>query len=148
MSRGIEANLDKCRAILDMASPKSVKDVQQLTRRIAALLRFLPASAKCCIPMFKTLKMQDSFNWTQECEDAFQEVKASLASPPILTKPTMGDTLVVYLAVGDEAVSAVLIREECIGPEEVWYVLVEIHEGSCGHHVGAKSLARKALRAG
>jgi hypothetical protein len=37
---------------------------------------------------------------------------------------------------------------KCIGPEEVWYVLAEIHEGSCEHHVGAKSLARKALRTG
>jgi hypothetical protein len=36
---------------------------------------------------------------------------------------------------------------KCIGPKEVWYVLMKIHEGSCGHHVGAKSLARKALRA-
>ena len=35
---------------------------------------------------------------------------------------------------------------KCIRPEEVWYVLAEIHERSCGHHVGAKSLARKALR--
>ena len=36
---------------------------------------------------------------------------------------------------------------KCIGLEEVGYVLAEIHEGSCGHHVGAKSLARKELRA-
>ena len=70
-SRDIEANPDKCRAILDMTSPKSVKDVQQLTRRIAALSRFLPASAKRCLPMFKALKKQDSFEWTRECEDAF-----------------------------------------------------------------------------
>jgi hypothetical protein len=37
---------------------------------------------------------------------------------------------------------------KCIGPVEVGYVLAEIHEACCGHHVGAKSLARKALRAG
>ena len=37
---------------------------------------------------------------------------------------------------------------KCIGPDEVWYILAEIHEGSCGHHPGAKSLVRKALRAG
>ena len=61
--------------------------------------------------MFKILKKQDSFNWTQECEDAFQELKVSLASPPILTKPITGDTLVLYLAVADEAVSGVFIRE-------------------------------------
>ena len=90
-SCGIEANLDKCRAILDMTSPKTVKDVQQLTGRIAGLSHFLPASAKRCLPMFKALKKQDSFEWTQECEDAFQELKVSLASPTVLTKP-MGVT--------------------------------------------------------
>jgi hypothetical protein len=111
-SRDIEANPDKCQEILDMASPRSMKDIQQLTGRIAALSRFLPASAKRYLPMFKILKKQDSFNWTQECEDAFQELKASLASLPVLTKPTTGNTLVLYLAVTDEAVSAVLIREE------------------------------------
>jgi hypothetical protein len=35
---------------------------------------------------------------------------------------------------------------KCIGPSEVWYVLVEVYEGSCGHHIDDKSLARKALR--
>jgi hypothetical protein len=64
-NRGIEANPDKCRAILDMSSPKTVKDVQQLTGRVAALSRFLPISAKRCLPMFKALKKQDSFEWTQ-----------------------------------------------------------------------------------
>ena len=45
-----------------------------------------------------------------------------------------------------KGVSTPLLK--CIGPEDVGYVLAEIHEGSCGYHIGAKSLARKALRAG
>jgi len=39
--RGIEANLDKCAAIIAMRSPTSVKEVQQLTGRMAALSRFV-----------------------------------------------------------------------------------------------------------
>ena len=35
--RGIEANPDKCRAIIDMQDPKSVKEVQRLVGRIVAL---------------------------------------------------------------------------------------------------------------
>jgi hypothetical protein len=124
-SRGIEGNPYKCREILDMASPRSVKDVQQLIR-IAALSNFLPASAKRCLPMFKILKKQDSFNWTQEC-DAFQELKASLASPPVLTKPIMGDTLVLYLTVADEAVSVVLIREEAKDQFPIYFVSRALH---------------------
>jgi hypothetical protein len=35
-NRGIEANPEKCQAIIDMRSPETVKEVQQLTGRIAA----------------------------------------------------------------------------------------------------------------
>jgi len=34
----------------------------------------------------------------------------------------------------------------CAHPEEADYVLREIHEGICGNHAGARSLAGKALR--
>jgi ribonuclease HI len=37
---------------------------------------------------------------------------------------------------------------KCLEPGKTTYVLTEIHEGSCGHHSGARSLARKILRAG
>ena len=39
--RGIKANLEKVQAILDMTSPKTVKEAQKLTRRIATLNRFV-----------------------------------------------------------------------------------------------------------
>ena len=60
--RGIEANPDKIRAILDMKSPTSVKEVQKLTRCVAALGRFMSKSADKCSPFFKTLK-QTNFEW-------------------------------------------------------------------------------------
>ena len=46
--RGIEANPDKIKVVLDMSSPSGIKEVQRLTRRIAALSRFVSrASDKC-----------------------------------------------------------------------------------------------------
>ena len=39
--RGIEANPEKVRAILEMSSPKMIKEVQSLTGRVAALNRFI-----------------------------------------------------------------------------------------------------------
>ena len=47
-NRGIEANPDKIRAVLDMPPPSNIKEVQRLTERIAALSRFVSkASDKC-----------------------------------------------------------------------------------------------------
>jgi len=50
--RGIEANPEKCVAILTMRSPTTVKEVQQLTGRIAALSRFVSASGEKGRPYF------------------------------------------------------------------------------------------------
>ena len=54
--RGIEANPEKVQAIINMASPKTVKEVQKLTGRIAALNRFVSRAMDKCLPFFKTLK--------------------------------------------------------------------------------------------
>ena len=60
--REIEANREK-------APPKTVKEVHKLTRRIAALNKFVSKATDRCLPFFKTLK-QD-FSWIDEYEAAF-----------------------------------------------------------------------------
>ncbi|XP_025647312.1 uncharacterized protein [Arachis hypogaea] len=36
---------------------------------------------------------------------------------------------------------------KCLHPDQTDYVLREVHEGCCGHHIGGKALARKLIRA-
>ena len=52
--RGIEANPEKVKAILNMTSPKIVKEVQKLIGRIAALNKFVSKVTDKCLPFFKT----------------------------------------------------------------------------------------------
>ena len=118
--RGIEANPEKVRAIIDMTSPRTVKEVQKLTGRIAALNRFVSRATDKCLPFFKTLKQ--AFAWTDECEAAFQELKCYLSSPPLLSPSKEGENLYLYLAVSASAVSAALIREEGKKQLPVYYV--------------------------
>ena len=37
---------------------------------------------------------------------------------------------------------------KCLAPDEVNYVLREVHEGACGNHLGARSLAHKVVCVG
>ena len=67
--RGIEANPEKVKAILDMTSPRYMKEVQRLTGRVATLNRFVSKATNRCLPFFKILKQ--AFQWTEECEEAF-----------------------------------------------------------------------------
>ena len=63
--RGIEANLDKIQAILNMEPPKNIKEVQSLTRQVATLNRFVSKATNKCLPFFKVLRK--AFKWTNEC---------------------------------------------------------------------------------
>ena len=67
--RGIEANPENVRAILKMSSPKMIKEVQSLTRRVVALNMFISKATDKCLPFFKTLKQ--AFIWINECKVAF-----------------------------------------------------------------------------
>ena len=105
--RGIEENSEKTRAILDMTSPKAVKEIQKLTGRIATLNRFFSRAMDNYLPFFKTLKQ--AFAWTDESEIVFQEFKCYLSNPPLLSPSKEGENLYLYMVVSAIAVSAALV---------------------------------------
>ena len=108
--RGIEANPNKIKAILDMQPPKNIKETQGLTGRIAALNRFVSRSTNKCLPFFKVLRK--AFEWTDECKKAFKELKKHLVTPPLLSPSKPGEKLYLYLAVSPTVVRSALLREE------------------------------------
>ena len=108
--RGIEANPDKIKAVLDIPSPSGIKEVQRLTGSIAALRRFVSRASDKCQPFFQVLKK--AFQWDTKCEEAFSALKTYLSSPPILVRPVEGELLTLYLAVPDFSTSAVLVRDK------------------------------------
>ena len=63
--RGIEVNLEKIWAIVELAPPKTVKEVQNLNGKIVALNRFVLKATNKGPPFFCILKR--SFEWTDEC---------------------------------------------------------------------------------
>ena len=117
--RGIEANPDKIKAVLDMPSPSGIKEVQRLTGRIAALSRFVSRASDKCQPFFQVLKK--AFQWDTKCEEAFSALKTYLSSPPILVSHVEGELLTLYLAVSDFSTSAVLIRDKERVQHPVYY---------------------------
>ena len=60
--KGIEANLDKIQATLNMEPPRNIKEVQSLTRRVITLNRFVSKATDKYLPFFKVRKK--AFEWT------------------------------------------------------------------------------------
>nr|GEW63559.1 hypothetical protein [Tanacetum cinerariifolium] len=87
-ANGLRVCPDKVEAVLNLPSPKCLKDVQKLNGKLASLNRFLSKSAKKSLPFFKTLKKyakKSDFQWTAEAEMAFKVMKQLIAELPMLT---------------------------------------------------------------
>jgi len=125
--RGIEANPDKCQAILNMRSPNSVKEVQQLLGRLTALSRFVPRLAERTRPIVQLLRKGKKFAWDDQCEEIFKQFKEFLTSPAVIQKPRPDYPILVYLAVSEEAVSAALVQETEGEERPVYFVSRTLH---------------------
>ena len=81
--RGIEINPDKIRVIMKMAPPRNTKEVKCLNGKVATLNRFVSRVTDKCLPFFHMMKKY--FEWTDEYQQAFDDLKAYLSSPPLLS---------------------------------------------------------------
>ena len=103
-----------------MAPPKNVKEVQSLNGKVSALNRFVSRETNKFQTFFLMLKK--SFEWMAECQQAFEDLKAYLSSPQLLSPSKLGEELFLYLAVSLVAISAALVREEDKVQKPVYYV--------------------------
>jgi hypothetical protein len=72
---GIRPNQEKVKAVMKMKPPKCVKDIQKLTGCMAALSRFISWLGEKGLPFFKLLKAKEKFEWSEEANTTFAELK-------------------------------------------------------------------------
>nr|GEV04571.1 reverse transcriptase domain-containing protein [Tanacetum cinerariifolium] len=88
---GIRENPKKTKALVDLPSPRTLKEMQSLDENLSALNRFL---------------------WTIEADEAFQQMKRCILNLPSLTPPFPKETMYAYLAVSKEAMNAILMTDK------------------------------------
>ncbi|KAL0440085.1 UNVERIFIED_CONTAM: hypothetical protein Slati_2491500 [Sesamum latifolium] len=90
--------------------------------------------------IFQTLRKVKNFEWTEECQQAFEDLKAYLAKLHLLVKPIPGDTLYLYISSTSQAVSSVLVREED-GTQTPIYYVSKVLNGAESRHPPIEKMA-------
>jgi hypothetical protein len=70
-----------------MQPPKTLRHVQQLTGRLAALSRFISKLGEKALPLYRLLRKTDNFTWTEEVQATFDDHKRRLSTSPVLVTP-------------------------------------------------------------
>ena len=68
--------------------------------------RFVPTSAKIARPLHKASETSTKFDWTPAAQDAFESLKLTLTSTPILAFPCLKEPFILYTDVSHFAMGA------------------------------------------
>ena len=78
---------------------------------MAALSLFISKLGEKALPFYRLMKKAEKFEWTQEAEEAFKDLKRVLSSPPILIASREKEPLYLYVSATNRVVSTVLVVE-------------------------------------
>ena len=70
--------------------------------------RFVAGFASIAKPLHQLMEKNHKFLWTKECQEAFDELKGKLSSPPILAYPRPDGSYILDTDASDVGVGAVL----------------------------------------
>ena len=107
--------------ILSYPTPTTVKGVQSFLGLAGWYRNFVKDYSKISKPLNRLTRKSNPFDWTQECEDAFQELKKRLASPPVLARPDFNKDFILHTDASTIGLGAILAQKDDKGKERVIY---------------------------
>ena len=106
---------DKCEAIQNLDSPKTMKQTRAFCGMVNFLSSFLPNLRRLLIPIYDLQKKAKKFKWTDEAEKAFNDIKELL----VLKAPTPDGLFHLESDTSCEGVRGTLLQKQ----GEEWVVI-------------------------
>jgi hypothetical protein len=109
--KGVAVDSSKVEAVMEWKSPKSVSEIRSFLGLAGYYRRFIENFSKIAKPMTQLLKKEKKYEWTEACEEGFQELKRRLVSAPILVLPDIHKDFQVYCDASRQGLGCVLMQE-------------------------------------
>ena len=114
---GVAPDRNKIEAILQMKPPTTVKEVRSLIGSCNYYRRFIPAFAEITKSLTRLCRKGLTFEWTPECQTAFETIKNLLTTAPILAFPNPNKPFNLYCDASDYCIGSVLTQHDDDGHE-------------------------------
>ena len=103
---------DKCDAIQNLESPKTLRQTRAFCGMVNFLSSFLPNLHRLLIPIYDLQKKAKKFKWTEEAKRAFNNIKKLLINPPVLKAPTPDGLFHLESDTSREGVGGTLLQKQ------------------------------------
>ncbi len=105
---GVRVSPDKVAAVKEWPVPTCVTDVRSFLGTASYYRRFIPGFATIASPLHEMTNKDKRFEWTAECQYAFDHLKGMLCQAPVLAFPVPGAKFILDTDASDKGIGAVL----------------------------------------
>jgi len=138
--RGIEVDQSKIELISKLPPPKTVKDIRSFLGHAGFYRRFIHNFSTISRPLCNLLEKEATFDWTQQCEDAFRTLVAKLTSAPIIQPPDWNLPFEIMCDASNFALGAVLGQRRDGKPFVVYYASKTLNSAQMNYTTTEKEL--------
>uniref|UniRef100_A0A2N9HUA0 CCHC-type domain-containing protein n=1 Tax=Fagus sylvatica TaxID=28930 RepID=A0A2N9HUA0_FAGSY len=107
---GITVDPSKIEAVVNWVRPTNVSEVRSFLGLAGYYRRFVEGFSCIATPLTRLTRKNAKFEWTNECERSFQELKERLVSAPVLTIPSSSGGFVIYSDASHKGLGCVLMQ--------------------------------------
>ena len=108
---GIATDPEKTKIVESWPLPTNVKELRSFMEFCGYYRKFIQNFSKLAKCLHKLTEKGRKFEWTNECQSAFEELKNRLVSSPILAHSDFLKTFILDTDASNEAIGAVLSQE-------------------------------------
>ena len=111
-SAGVSPCTSSVEAIQKMKPPTDVKSVRRFLGCTGFFRKFVKDYAKHALPLTNLTRKEAVFDWTTECQSAFEMLKNALVTAPVLAKARMDRQFIIHVDSSDFATGGALLQED------------------------------------
>lgn len=119
---GLRCDPEKVAAILNIAPPRSVKEVRRFLGMTSWYRRFIPNFASLVSPISSLLRKGAPFVWSEDCNSSFETIKEKLVSSPVMSCPDFEKPFVIQTDASDYGLGAVLSQDFSDGERVISFI--------------------------
>ncbi|KAK8715586.1 hypothetical protein V6N13_042917 [Hibiscus sabdariffa] len=107
---GIKVDPKKIQAISDWRPPINVGEVRSFLGLVGYYRRFVKGFSSTALPLTKLLRKDQPFEWSEDRQRRFDQLKQALTHAPILVQPESSKEFTVYSDASHSGLGCVLIQ--------------------------------------
>jgi hypothetical protein len=108
---GIAVDPGKVEAVVNWVRPSNAHEVRSFLGLAGYYRRFVEGFSRLAAPLTRLTRKNEKFQWSEECEQSFQELKQRLVTAPVLTLPSGSDGFVIYSDASHKGLGCVLMQQ-------------------------------------